>query len=71
MMDMFRNGTDETALAANNHEKIGGDYSDYVMNITVKNTLKTSGVEAERVIQKELSQMMYKKVSETVVSETE
>ena len=75
MMDMFRNGTDETALTANNlestDEKIGGDYSDYVMNITVKNTLKTSGVEAERVIQKELSQMMYKKVSETVVSETE
>ena len=74
-MDMFRNGTDETALTANNlestDEKIGGDYSDYVMNITVKNTLKTSGVEAERVIQKELSQMMYKKVSETVVSETE
>ena len=74
-MDMFRNGTTETALTANNlestDEKIGGDYSDYVMNITVKNTLKTSGVEAERVIQKELSQMMYKKVSETVVSETE
>ena len=75
MMDMFRNGTDETALTANNlestDEKIGGDYSDYVMNITGKNALKSRGVEAERVIQKELSQMMYKKVSETVVSETE
>ena len=54
IMDMFRNGTDEAALTANNventDEKIGGDYSDYVMNITVKNALKTRGVEAERVI---------------------
>ena len=70
MMDMFRNGTDETALTANNlentDEKIGGDYSDYVMNITVKNALKSRGVEAERVIQKELSQMMYKKVWQPV-----
>ena len=42
-MDMFRNGTDETALTTNNlydtEEKIGADYSDYVMNITVKNAL--------------------------------
>ena len=36
------------------------------MNITVKNALKTRGVEAERVIQKELSQMIYKKVWQPV-----
>ena len=51
MMDMFRNGTDETALTTNNlydtEEEIGADYSDYVMNITVKNALKTRGEEAE------------------------
>ena len=53
MMDLIRNGT---------NEKIGGDYTDYVMNITVKNALKTRGAEAEQVILKELSQMIHKKV---------
>ena len=58
MMDMFRNGTGE--------EKTGGEYSDYVMNITVKKALKTRGEGAKRVILKELSQMMSKKVWEPV-----
>lgn len=52
MLDMFRNGTD--------------DHGDYVMNITVKNALKTRGAEAEKVIMKELSQMMSKRVWEPI-----
>ena len=70
MMDMSRNGTGETALTTSNiydtEEKIGGDPSDFVMNITVKNALKTRGEGAERVVLKELSQMMCERVWEPV-----
>ena len=54
MMDMFRRGGVEMALSTSVLEsierKIGGDLSDYVMNITVKQAMKTRGEDAERVI---------------------
>jgi hypothetical protein len=66
MMDMFRRGGVEMALSTSVLEsiekKIGGDLSDYVMNITVKQAMKTRGEEAEKVIMKELSQMVDKRV---------
>ena len=66
MMDMFRRGGVEMALSTSAldsiEEKIGGDLSDYAMNITVKQALKTRGEEAEKVIMKELSQMVDKRV---------
>ena len=66
MIDMFRRGGVEMALSTSVLEsierKIGGDLSDYVMNITVKQAMKTRGEDAERVIMKELSQMVDKRV---------
>ena len=66
MMDMFRRGGVEMALSTSVLEsierKIGGNLSDYVMNITVKQAMKTRGEDAERVIMKELSQMVDKRV---------
>ena len=66
MIEMFRTGGNQLALSARVidtiERQIGGDLSDYVMNITVKNALKTRGEEAERVIIKELKQMLDKKV---------
>ena len=65
ILDMFRNGTNETALTVSAQgitEKIGGELGEHIMNITVKQALRTRGVEAEKVIMKELSQMIEKKV---------
>ena len=58
---MFRNGTNETALTASAQgitEKIVGELGEHIMNITVKQALRTRVIEAEKVIMKELSQMI-------------
>ena len=65
ILDMFRNGTNETALTASAlgiTEKIGGGLGGHIMNITVKQALRTRGDEAEKVIMEEVSQMIDKKV---------
>ena len=51
-----------TARALEVDEKIGGELGDHIMNITVKHALRTRGAEAEKVIMKELSQMIDKRV---------
>ena len=51
-----------TSVLKSIEQRVGGDLSDYVMNITVRNALRTRGEEAERVLLKELRQMIDKKV---------
>ena len=49
-----------TSVLESVEKEIWGDLSDYVMNITVKHAMKTRGEEAEKVVMKELSQMVDK-----------
>ena len=62
LMNMFRGGKNGAALLTRNYDSAGGEWSEYVLNITVNEALRTRGRDAETVIQKELNQMIEKKV---------
>ena len=62
LMDMFRSDKHGTALLTRNYDSAGGDWGEFVLNISVNEALRTRGKDAETVIQKELSQMIAKKV---------
>ena len=66
LLEFFRRGGDERALSVQALDAlervIGTNLSDYIMNIAVKEALRTRSVEAETVIMKELAQMITKKV---------
>jgi hypothetical protein len=62
LMDMFRGDKQTAALLTRNYDSAGGDWGEYVMNISVNEALRTRGKDAETVIQKELGQMIEKKV---------
>ena len=61
VMDFFRNGSG-TALLTRNYDGDGTDWGDYVPNISVNDALRTRGDAALSVIEKELKQMIDKKV---------
>ena len=62
LMDMFRSDKHGTALLTRNYDSAGGDWGEFVLNISVNEALRTRGKDAETVIKKELSQMIAKKV---------
>ena len=62
LMDMFRGAKNGAALLTRNYDSAGGEWSEYVLNISVNEALQTRGRGAETVIQKELNQMIEKKV---------
>lgn len=62
LMDMFRSDKHSAALLTRNYDSAGGDWGEFVLNISVNEALRTRGKDAESVIQKELSQMITKKV---------
>lgn len=62
LMDMFRGDRHGAALLTRNYNSVGGDWKEYVLNISVNEALRTRGKEAESVILKELGQMLEKKV---------
>ena len=62
LMDMFRGDKHGAALLTRNYNSVGGDWKEYVLNISVNEALRTRGKEAESVILKELGQMIKKKV---------
>ena len=62
LMDMFRGDKQTAALLTRNYDSAGGNWGEYVMNISVNEALRTRGKDAETVIQKELGQMIEKKV---------
>ena len=69
MMEMF--GTKGPDLAGYpklgpHGRRLGEDANDHVLNITVRNALRTRGEEAKRVMLKELKQMIDKKVWEPI-----
>ena len=58
LMDMFRTGKRGTVLFTQNYDSAGGDWGEFVLNISVNEALRTRGKDAEAVMQKELSQML-------------
>ena len=66
LFDMFRDGRNHLTLTTSAvdsiEEEIGGDNRERIMNISVREALKTRGAAAEIAILKELSQMVDKKV---------
>ena len=66
LLDMFRDGRNHitltTSAADSVIEKIGDASRERVLNISVREALKTRGAEAEKEILNELSQMLDKKV---------
>ena len=62
LMDMFRRDRRGAVFLNRNYDSVGGDWSEYVLNISVNEALRTRGKDAEVVILKELSQMIEKKV---------
>ena len=62
LMDMFRSDKQSMALLTRNYDSAGGDWGEFVLNISVNDALRTRGKDVETVIQKELSQMIAKKV---------
>ena len=62
LMNMFRGDRHGVALLTRNYNSTGGDWREYVMNISVNEALRTRGKDAEYVILKELEQMIEKKV---------
>ena len=72
LLDMFRDGRSHLTLTTSATDsvegKIGGDSrEERIMNISVKEALRTRGAEAEKAILKELSQMIEKKVCRPVL----
>ena len=65
VIDFFRNGKG-TALLTRNYNGDGTDWGDYVLNISMNEALRTRGDAAVDVIEKELRQMVDKKVWEPV-----
>ena len=65
IMDFFRNG-DRTALLTRNYDGDGAEWGDFVFNISVNEALRTRGDAAVTVIEKELRQMIDKKVWEPI-----
>ena len=65
IMDFFRNG-DGTALLTRNYDGDGTEWGDFVFNISVNEALRTRGDAAVTVIEKELRQMIDKKVWEPI-----
>ena len=61
VMNFFRSGSG-TALLTRNYNGDGTDWGDYVLNISVNEALRTRGDAALSVIEKELKQMIDKKV---------
>ena len=61
-------GDHDVALYAYRGSHIGGASEERVMNITVKEALKSRGAEAKRVIKKKLKQMLDKKVWTPVIA---
>ena len=62
LMSMFRSDKHGTALLTRNYDSAGGDWGEFVLNISVNEALRTRGKDAETVIKKELSQMIAKKL---------
>ena len=62
LMDMFRRDRRGAVLLTRNYDPAGGNWSEYVLNISVNEALRTRGKVAESVILKELGQMIEKKV---------
>ena len=62
LMDMFRSDKHGAALLTRNYDSAGGDWGEFVLNISVNEALRTRGKDTETVIQKELSHMVAKKV---------
>ena len=62
LMHLFRGNRLGSALLTRNYNSAGGDWGEHVLNISVNQALRTRGKDAEKVIQKELSQMIEKKV---------
>ena len=65
LMDFFRMRSG-SALLTRNYEGDGADWGDHVLNISVNEALRTRGDAAVSVIEKELRQMIDKKVWEPV-----
>ena len=61
VMNFFRNGGG-TALLTRNYDGDGADWGDYVLNISINEALRTRGDAALSVIEKELKQIIDKKV---------
>ena len=61
VMNFFRNGSG-TALLTRDYDGDGADWGDYVLNLSVNEALRTRGDAALSVIEKELKQMIDKKV---------
>ena len=62
IMQVFRKGASGNALQTRLYIEPGEDWSERVFNISVNKALRTRGKDAERVIEKELGQMLTKKV---------
>ena len=62
MMNMFRSDKDGTAFLTRNYDSAEGDWGEFVLNVSVNEALRTRGKDAETVIEKELSQIIAKKV---------
>ena len=62
IMQLFRKGVNGGALLTRLYIEPGEDWGEHVFNISVKEALRTRGKDAERVIEKELGQMITKKV---------
>lgn len=62
LLDFFRRGGTDLALMSKELMKEIGQNQERVMNITVREAIRTRGEEAERVIMKELNQMINKRV---------
>ena len=61
-INYFRNGKGGAALLTRNYDGDGVDWGDHVLNISVNEALRTRGDAAVSVIEKELTQMISKKV---------
>ena len=66
IMQFFRKGVNGGALLTRVYEETGVDWTDHVFNISVNGALRTRGKDAESVIEKELGQMLTKKVQTPV-----
>ena len=66
LLDMFRDGRSHLTLTTSATDsiegKIGGDSRERILNISVREAIRTRGAAAEIAIMKELSQMIDKKV---------
>ena len=46
LIDMFRGDRDGDALLTRNYNSVGGDWNEYVLNISVNEALRTRGKDA-------------------------